>query len=111
MTTSTSTVEKESLKRDCNILNFSFQLYNANSFSQKSQKQHFVMLSSLDNEQHKVNKNIFQNRPISSFQNFYKNEGPYFFSFFFCFNFILFNKIILYFFDIYCRLTFDSGGK
>ena len=39
-----SIAEKESLKGDCNNLNSSFQLYNAHSSSQKSQKQHFVML-------------------------------------------------------------------
>jgi len=57
----TSIAEKESLKEDYNTFNSSFQLYNAHSFSQKYQKQHFVMLlPSLGNEQHKVKKNIFE---------------------------------------------------
>jgi len=81
-------LRKESLKGDCNTLNSSFQLYNAHSSSQKSQKQRFVMLlPSLGNKQHKVNKNIFENGPIFFFKFFYKNKGPYFCFLFFCFNF------------------------
>ena len=58
--TSASIAEKESLKRDCNTLNYSFQLYNAHSFSKESKKQHFItLLPRLGNKQHKVNKNIF----------------------------------------------------
>jgi len=43
-------------------LKSSFSLnHDANPFSQKSQKQHFVMLlPNLENEQRKVNKNIFE---------------------------------------------------
>jgi len=77
----TSIVEKESLKGDCNTLNSPFPLnHNAYSYSQKSQKQHFVMLFLiLGNEQHKGSKNIFEKGPISFQQNFYKNtKGPYF---------------------------------
>jgi len=60
-------------------LNSSFQLYNAHSSYQKSQKPHFVMLlPSLGNKQHKVNKNIFENGPVVFFQKFYKNKKPYF---------------------------------
>jgi len=61
MTPSESIAEKESLKGDCNTLNSYFQLYNAHSSLQKSEKPNFVMLlPSLCNKQHKVNKNIFE---------------------------------------------------
>jgi len=69
-----------------------------------------MMLPSLGNEKHKVNKNIFEQCPISSFQKLYKNKGPYFFFVLF-FNFLLIKKRISYLFDVYCRLTFDPGGK
>jgi len=69
MTPPAGIVEKESLKGDCNTLNSYFQLYNVNSSSQKSQKQHFVILfTSLDNKQHKVNKNIFEKGPMFFFK-------------------------------------------
>jgi len=75
MIPSASIVEKESLKGDCNTRYFSFQLYNAHSFSQKSQKQHFVMfLPSLGNKQQKVNENDFEKGPTLFFQKFYKNK-------------------------------------
>jgi len=55
-----SMVEKEYLKGDYNTLNSSFQLYNAYSSLKKSQNPNFVMLlPSLGNKQHKVNKNIY----------------------------------------------------
>jgi len=93
-------------------LNSSFKLHNVHSSSQKSQTEHFVMLlPCLGNEEYKVNTNIFENGPISSFQNFYKIKGPYFFSIFLCFNFLLINKLVLYLFHVYCRLTFDPGAK
>ena len=77
-TPSTSIVEKESLKGDCNNLNSHFPLnYDTYSYSQKSLKQHFVMLLLiLGNEQHEGNKNIFEKGPISLQKNFYKNKGP-----------------------------------
>jgi len=91
---------------------FFFQLYNAHSSSQESQKQHFVMLlPSLGNKQHKMNKNIFEKGHVFFFQKIYKNKGPYFCFLFFCFNFLLIKKIISYFFHVYCRLIFDPGGK
>jgi len=69
MTPLASIVENESLKGDCNTLNSSFQLYNVHSSSQKSQKQHLVMLlPSLGNKQHKVNKNIFEKGLMFFFQ-------------------------------------------
>jgi len=88
MTPPASITEKESLKENYNTLNYSFQLYNAHSFSQKYEKQHFVMLlPSLGKEQHKMNNFFFQKDLIS--QNFYKNKGPYFCFVFFFFNFLL----------------------
>ena len=54
MTPPTNIAKKESLERDFNTLNSSFQLDNTSYFSQKCQKQHFVMLLlSLRKEQHK----------------------------------------------------------
>jgi len=68
--------KKEYLKGDFNTFNYSFKLYNVNSSSQKSKKQHFVMLlPSLGKEQNKENKNIFEKDCI--FQTFYKNKGPW----------------------------------
>jgi len=84
-----SIVEKEYLNGDCNTLNSSFQLYNALSSSQKSQKQHFVMLfPGSGNKQHKVNKNIFEKGLMFFFKNNLKNKGPYFCFLLFCFNFL-----------------------
>jgi len=112
MTPPASIVEKESLKGDCDTLNSYFQLYNTHCSSQKSQKQHFVMLlPSLGNKQHKVNKNIFEKGLTFFFQKLYKNKGPYFCFLFFCFNFILIKKIISCLFDVNCRLAFDPRGK
>ena len=67
-----------------------------------------MLLPSLGKEQHKVNKNIFENDPI--FQNLYKNKGPYFCSIFFFFNFLL-KKLISCLFDVYCECIFDPEGK
>jgi len=112
MTPLESMVEKESLKGDCNTLNSFFQLYNAHSSSQKYQKQHFVMLMpSLGNKQHKVNKNIFEMGLMFFFKKDFKEKGTYFCLVFFCFNFLLKRKFISCLFDVYCRLTFDIGGK
>ena len=89
-----------------------FQLYNAHSSSQKSQKQHFVMLlPSLGSKQHKINKNSFEKCLMFFFQKFYKNKWPYFCSIFFSFNFLSINKIISCLFDVYCKLIFDPWGK
>ncbi|XP_068483128.1 uncharacterized protein [Phaseolus vulgaris] len=111
MTPPESMVEKESLKGDCNTLNSSFQLYNAHS-SQKYQKQHFVMLlPSLGNKQHKVNKNIFEMGLMFFFKRNFKEKGTYFCLVFFSFNFLLKRKFISCLFDVYCRLTFDPGGN
>ena len=57
----------------------------------------------------KETKNIFEKDPISFQQNFYKNKEPYFLTLLFeyrCLNFL-----ISFFFDVYCRLIFDPGGK
>ena len=70
-----------------------------------------MLLPSLGNKQHKVNKNIFDKGPMFFFQKFYKNKGSYFCYVFFCFSFLLIKKIISCLFDVYCRLTFDLGGK
>jgi len=70
-----------------------------------------MLLPSLGNKQHKVNENIFEKGLMFFFKKIYKNKGPYFCFLFFCFNFILIKKIISYLFDVYCRLSFDSGGK
>ena len=70
-----------------------------------------MLFPSLGNEQHKVNKNIFEKGTISSFQNFYKNKRPYLYFIFFCFYFLLIKKIISYLFDVYCKLTFDPREK
>jgi len=70
-----------------------------------------MLLPSLGNKKHKVNKNIFEKCPMFFFQKIYKNKGTYFCFLFFCFNFILVKKIISYLFDVYYRLTFDPGGK
>ena len=86
MTPPASMAEIESLKGDYNTLNSSFQLYNAHSYSQKSQKQHFVMLlPCLGNKQHKVNTNIFEKGLMFFFQKFYKNKRRYLCSIFFFF--------------------------
>ena len=85
MTPPTSIAKKESLKKHCNTLKSSFQLYNAHSSSQKSQIQHFFMLlPSLGNKQHKVNKNIFEKCLMIFFKNVIKRL--YFCSIFFSFN-------------------------
>jgi len=68
-----------------------------------------MLLPSLGNKQHKVNKNIFEIALMFYIQKIYKK--PYFYSILFCFNFILINKIISYLFDLYYRMTFDPGGK
>ena len=104
-------MEKESLKGDCNTLNSPFPLnHDVYSYSQKSQKQHFVMLLlNLSNEQHKGSKNIFEKGPISFQQNFYKNKGPYFLTI--LFEYTSFNFLISIFFYVYCRLIFDPGGR
>jgi len=81
-----SMAEKQSLKGDCNTLNSSFQLYNAHSSLQKSQKSNFVMLFPiLGNKQHKVNKNIFERGHMFFFQKKFKDKGPYFCLVFFSF--------------------------
>ncbi|XP_068500862.1 uncharacterized protein [Phaseolus vulgaris] len=62
MTPPESIAEKETLNGDCNTLNSSFQLYNAHSSLQKSQKPNFVMLlPSLGNKQHK-DENSYQSK-------------------------------------------------
>jgi len=106
----TSIGEKESLKGDCNTLN-SHLNHNAYSYSQKSQKQHFMMLLLiLGNEQLKRSKNIFDNGPISFQQNFYKNsKGPYFLTILFEYSSL--NFLISLFFHVYCRLIFDPRGR
>jgi len=102
---------KESLEGDCNTLNSSFQLYNAHSSSQKSQKPNFVMLlPSLGNKQHKVNKNIFKRGLMFFFKKNFKYKKPYFCLVFSCFNFLLKDKFISCLFDVYCRLTFVLTG-
>jgi len=86
MTPSESIAEKESLKGDCNTLNSSFQLYNAHSSLQKSQKPNFVMLlPSLGNKKHKVNKNIFERGLMLFFKKNFKDKRLYF-----LFSFLLF---------------------
>jgi len=111
MTPSESIAEKESLKRDCNTLNSSFQLYSAHSSLQKTQKSNFVMLfPSLGNKQHKVNTNIFERGFMLFFKNNFKDKRPYFCLVFSCFSFLLTKKFISCLFDVYCRLTFDPGG-
>jgi len=98
MTPPESIAKKESLKGDCNTLNTSFQLYNVHSSLQKSQKPNFVMLlPSLGNKQHKVNKNIFERGLIFFFKKNFKDKGPYFCLVFFCFNFLLKKEICLMF--------------
>jgi len=68
--------EKESLKGGCNTFKSSFQLYNAHSSLQKPQKPNFVMLlPSLVNKQHKVNKNIFERALYFSFKRNLKING------------------------------------
>jgi len=112
MTPPESITGKDSLKGDCNTLNSSFQLYNDHSSLQKSQKPNFVMLlPSLGNIQHKVNKNIFERGLMLFFKKNFKDKRPYFCLVFFCFNFLLKKKFILCLFDVYCRLTFDPGGR
>jgi len=49
-----------------------------------------MLLPSLGNKQHKVNKIIFEKGPMFFFQNFYKNKDLIFF--FFSFVLIFFNK-------------------
>ena len=86
-----SIAEKESLKGDCNTLNSSFQLYNAHSSLQKSQKPNFViLLPSLGNKQNKLKKKIFLKRGLMLFfkKNF-KDKMRYFCLVFSCFNFLL----------------------
>ena len=86
MTPPESMAEKESLKGDCNTLNSSFQLYNAHSSLQKSQKQNFVMLlPSLGNKQHKVNTNIFERSLMFFFKKNFKDKRALF-----LFSFLLF---------------------
>ena len=87
-----------------------FKLYNVNSSSQKSHKQHFIMLfPNLGNKQHKVNKHIFAKGPSYSFQTFYKYKTTLFL---FCFlllqfSFSFFYKIF-YFRHHYATWHLDS---
>ena len=100
ITPSESIAGKEFLKGDCNALNSSFQLYNDHSSLQKTQKPNFVMLlPTLDNKQHKVHKNIFERGLMLFFKRNFKDKRPYFCLVFSCL------------FDVYCRLTFDLGGR
>jgi len=69
-----------------------------------------MLLPSLGNKQHKVNKNTFERGLMFFFKKNFKDKRPYFSLLFSCFNFLLKEKFISCLFDVYCRLAFDPGG-